>query len=224
MTDGRRGISRRKFIVWSGTAAGAAVVTEALAPLVGARADEPVESGTLTPSYTTTVRRPADQCVLFLQFYNVAPDFSQSPAVFTKVDSSQKNYLVVNFGPPGAAGADAHERSRLSARHRQAGAVLGEEAGAGHGPRRGPHRSRRRSPGRAGSRSSSRTPCSGRSAAHPLVLTSASLLNWVGYYLSVAANALPPFQRALGSPPPPSGIGPPAQPSLLQTAIEMPTG
>jgi hypothetical protein len=213
------GVSRRTFGILTGTAAAAAAVAEVL-PAKRASAIEPDASIPLKPDYVAHVRRAKDQLMLTLKFYNMKPDFSVSPAVFTKVNSDKSNYLVVCFGP-GDGTAPQH----------LAEVAYPLKNGNLNGVSQGPVPSTQSVgappiPARIAGQSRLAFVISdsvlGKTATHPLTLDTATLLRWTNLALSVSVNAVPPFVG--GTRQAPTGMTEPRQPSLLQTAIEMPTG
>ena len=214
------GLSRRTFGILSGTAAAGAIVAEVLPPRAASAVD-PEATIPLKPDYVTHVRRAKDQLMLTLKFYNMTPDFSVSPAVFTKVNSDKANYLVVCFGPgDGTAPQHVAEVAYPLKNGNLTGVSQGpvpstQSVGAPPIPARIAGQSRL-----AFVISDS---VLGTSAAHPLTLDTATLLKWSSFALSVSVNAVPPFAGGLDRQIP-TGMTEPRQPSPLQTSIEMPTG
>lgn len=216
-------ISRRNFTVWTATAAAGAAVAEVL-PARSATAAPSDPRATVpppVPDYVAHIRRAADQLMLTLNFYNMTPDFSVAPAVFTKVNSDKNNYLVVCFGP---SDGTAPQHVAEVAYPLKNGNLTGVSQGpvpstkAVGAPPIPAHVAGQ-------SRLAFVVPDTvlGKDAAHPLTLDTTSLLAWTGLSLSVTANAVPPFTLGLDTRAP-SGMTAPIPPTVLQTSIELPTG
>lgn len=228
-------ISRRTFLVWSGVTAGAVAYPWMHGGRAGAAAPDSTQ-----PAWFAAVRRPDDQCVLTLLFYNLEPDFTADPVVLTKVNPERKNFLAVEFGPPTEAGLIGADPDTV-----RGPTILGSAP---------MHVAEKAYPLTGGnltqySQQPTRTPkptgntvqappvpaeIAGPSrlvfeipdslvapaASDPLQYTTTDLLSWVSLLLSVAPNAL-------GNVPPGFtnfDIPPPQPPTVTETAIELPFG
>jgi hypothetical protein len=222
------GASRRSFLALGGAAAGAAAYSQVLGPLAEPTAAlvSPDAVNPFLADYTLNVRRPSDQCVLILAFWNMKPDFTKSPPVFKRIDSSKPNYLIVTFGAFEAWTPQHMTEHAFPLK----GGHLAASAQA-HAPTPKPTTSAVSSPP-VGARlaGSSRlafvVPNSAiaPAATHPLTLDTTTLLNWVGLTLSVAPNAVAPFGPLGALQRGPAGLTRPKLPGIHQTSIEMPYG
>ncbi len=164
-------------------------------------------------TYTVTVRRVEDQCVLTMEFYNLQPDFTQSPPALAQVSPYLETLLVVTF-PPQSVIEDAYVLS--------APPGLSPEPAPAHGlapPTPSlPTSSPATPPVNAYLAGASRVAfliAPAGTTVGPIPLETSSLLDWVDYTLNVVPNAVPPGQF-------PAGYPGPARPSSTQTAIELP--
>ncbi|HEY2272982.1 MAG TPA: hypothetical protein VGH30_09410 [Jatrophihabitantaceae bacterium] len=220
------GTSRRSFLAWSGAAAGATVSAQLLGPLA-AEAEPGTGPGPAAQKLADAalyMRRPADQCVLVLALWNMAPDFSVSPPVLKKLRKNETCYLAVEFGGVGSPAPQHVTEAAFPLQDDLDGSVQK------HPPHKPPKVSQvgavpvaTRAAGK--SRLAFVIPDSrlGTSAAHPLTIDTASLLDWLSFVLSVTGNAIAPFGLdAFGRGP--TGLGAPVEPLKWQTGIEMPYG
>ncbi len=222
MTDGT---TRRTFLTWTGATASAAAYAQLLGPLAERSQGEPPDVPTRDlASYTLHLRRPDDQCVLTLSFWNIGPDFEQTTPVLTRIDSNKPNYLVVTFG---SSSAHAPQHVAEAAYPLQGGF---DGSAQKHAPTKVPKTSsfgdvpfEARLAG--GSRLAFAIPndAIAPAAKHPLTLDTSTLLNWLGFVLSVTPNAVGSFKLdALGRGP--AGLTAPKDPGPTQTSLEMPYG
>ncbi len=226
MTENVQGTPRRKFIGWTGTALGSAALMRALGPAAGdpdlldalAQQISP-DIQTDTFGFSVTVRRPQDQLLLTLAFFNVDVDFSKSPPTLAKKQNGIDCFLSVLFGTL-TDPAPMHVAERAypleSPLPSQKNAPISQPT-TDSPVEEPPVGSRIAGP----TRLVYQLPDSllEPAATTPLTLDSTDLLNWVELILSVVPNAVAPFDRIVNAPP---GIGAPRAPSGFETAIELP--
>lgn len=140
-------------------------------------------------TYTVTVRRVEDQCVLTMEFYNLQPDFTQSPPALAQVSPYLETLLVVTF-PPQSVIEDAYVLS--------APPGLSPEPAPAHGlapPTPSlPTSSPATPPVNAYLAGASRVAfliAPAGTTVGPIPLETSSLLDWVDYTLNVVPNAVP---------------------------------
>lgn len=223
-SDDYRAASRRQFLGWTGVAAGSAAVFGALGPA----GSEPVldaVAGDIGPDITEdvfgfsfTVRRPQDQLLLNLAFFNCDVDFTTSPPTLTKKLLEGARYLIVSFGnfdrPAPMHVAEQAFTLSNSKLPTQPNAPV--KVGSGTSVDPPPVGSRIA----GGSRLVFHIPDALLEPnANALRLTKQDMLTWVNLALSVVPNAVAPF-TSVGSAP--GGLGAPSEPNSLQTAIELP--
>ena len=98
--DGRSGLSRRAFLGLGGAGTATTYVALSVGPGGKALAQiiKPPPPDKPKKTYTTVMRRAADQLVLTLDFWNLIPDFTQTPVALRQVDpNATANYLSVGF-------------------------------------------------------------------------------------------------------------------------------
>src|SRR4051794_31324108 len=84
------GLTRRTFLVLGGTAAAGAIVESAFGNALDAGPEAGAESLIAgAPDFIATLRRPEDQCVLTLAFYNLRPLYSNAAPVIEVIDNDQ---------------------------------------------------------------------------------------------------------------------------------------
>lgn len=220
------GLTRRTFLVLGGTAAAGAIVESAMgnaADLIDGDVNGTILPG--FPSYIATLRRPEDQCVLTLAFYNLRPRYSRTDPVLEVIDDEAPSYFAVAFGALDAS-APQHVVE-------EAFPLTGSELTTQPNAPTPPPTSKAIAPPPIDARIAGTSrlvfhvPNSAVAPAadNPIVLDADHLLNWVALRLSVVRNALPPVsygQMLLD--PPNGGVGPPVPPAPTQTAIELPYG
>jgi hypothetical protein len=253
MADGHRGnkqaLSRRSFIAITAGAAGAVAYVDKVKPRAKSvpLSDVTRDAAVLVrPDFAVVMRRPADQCVLTLGFWNLTPTFATSPSPFEIIDSSKPAYLTVTMGVIGLYlnlftdgfntpapqniietsfpifQKDLDKKTNSQTLPKITGQKIADESI------------------RPGSTSSLGTPAIAAIPSGPstlafivppemvsannldaLVLDTDTLLNWTGLQLSVVPAALPPLTSVSQAPArfTPAHM---VKPSATQTSIEMP--
>jgi hypothetical protein len=256
MAEGHLGnkgaLSRRSFITIAAGTAGAVAYGDKIRP----RAESvPLSDVTrdaaalIRPDFAVVMRRPADQCVLTLGFWNMGPAFAPtvapSPSTFDIIDSSKPAYLTVTMGVVGlylnalTQGFDSPAPQNIIETSFPVVGGLDSATKSQTLPKL---------PGQQNTHQSIRpssTPALGKPAiaaipagpstlafvvpatmlgpdsSDPLLLDTDSLLNWTGLRLSTVPAALPPLTSVSQAP---AGFKARdvVKPRATQTAIEMP--
>jgi hypothetical protein len=220
------GLTRRTFLVAGGTAAAGAAVNNAFGRGAENAADASPQDVLVTgsPDFIATLRRPEDQCLLTLAFYNLAPNYSVSPPAITVIDSNAQSYLAVAFG---AQDASAPQHVAEEAFPLDTGSLPSQTKAPTPKPTTSSVKVPPVNARVAGtSRLVFQVPNSAVAPAgsNPLELTADSLLHWVTLRLSVVPNALPPVTLGQLFTTPPAGASAPVKPTATQTSIELPYG
>ena len=212
----RSGLSRRAFLGLGGAGTATTYVALSVGPGGKALAQiiKPPPPDKPKKTYTTVLRRAADQLVLTLDFWNLVPDFTTTPIALRQVDpNAVANYLSVGF-----PGQNIAEEVFF-----KAGSPTTPQPDPGHPPGGVPlHPSAPPIDQRlaATSRLVFVIPSGDvlPSSSDPLTFSLDTLLLWFLYDMSTVPNAQPaigPSENALA-------IGKPVKPSATQTAIELP--
>jgi hypothetical protein len=210
----RRAVTRRQFIATGATGAAAAYVglhhLGVRLPFTEKDGQDAANAVRLT--YSTVMRRRDDQLTLILNFYNLAPDFSQQPPVLRQVNTnSALCYYVVLIAPQNLA--------------EQAFAIQSPPAMPSENPNDPNTQESPAPPGQVGSlvaglsRLAFVVPPSmvAPNTSSPLLFDSDTLLDWVRFQMNVVQNAKPLHTEI-----PLTSGHKPNTPLPTHTAIEMP--